>query len=306
MFKDYIRFTEEGPRVWVQDRKLSDKDVILLQLSPGEAAHLSGKGPSEDMSVSELETATSLYPKTIGSRLSELNKVGRRRAAGTPMAPGRYKVTTTGIHWLHTQLQKKFPKARSGLAGLRLRRKLLHVSVVPHRPVPEERPLPHQVDERMRDRRPVVVVSPASPSPRRTSESDLSLSEPSFLPHLLEDAPAGLEPLLAAGLRRRLSDDESVVSSFDAIPAMTLSTACWTLSAGEVISISQLPLFSLTVTFGGGGHLDNPVLSLLLLLRILAPLFEDSPAQSAEPAVAQDACCAILINQACCYPCCAT
>ncbi len=109
MFKDYIRFTEEGPRVWVQDRKLSDKDVILLQLIAGRAAHLSSKGSSEDMSVSELETATSLNPKTIGSRLSELNKVGaveRRESEGT----GRYKVTTTGIHWLHTQLQKKFPK----------------------------------------------------------------------------------------------------------------------------------------------------------------------------------------------------
>jgi DNA-binding transcriptional ArsR family regulator len=110
MFKDYIRFTEEGPRVWVQDRKLSDKDVILLQLIAGRAAHLSGRGPSDDMSVSELETATSLNPKTIGSRLSELNKTGaveRRESDGT----GRYKVTTTGIHWLHTQLQKKFPKS---------------------------------------------------------------------------------------------------------------------------------------------------------------------------------------------------
>lgn len=107
MFKDYLRFTEEGPRVWVQDRKLSDKDVILLQLIAARASQLSGKGPREDMSVAELETATSLNPKTIGSRLSELNKVGaveRRDSEGT----GRYKVTTTGIHWLHTQLQKKF------------------------------------------------------------------------------------------------------------------------------------------------------------------------------------------------------
>jgi predicted transcriptional regulator len=61
------------------------------------------------MSVQELEVATSLYAKTIGSRLSELNKSGaveRRDAEGG----GRYKVTTTGVHWLHSQLQKKFPK----------------------------------------------------------------------------------------------------------------------------------------------------------------------------------------------------
>ncbi len=65
------------------------------------------------MSVSELETATSLNPKTIGSRLSELNKVGavgRRDAEGT----GRYRVTTTGVHWLQSQLQKKFPKQSQG------------------------------------------------------------------------------------------------------------------------------------------------------------------------------------------------
>ncbi len=110
MFKDYIRFTEEGPRVWVQDRKLSDKDVILLQLIAAKAANLSGKASLDDMSVAELETATSLLAKTIGSRLSELNKAGaaeRRDAEGG----GRYKVTTTGVHWLHSQLQKKFPKS---------------------------------------------------------------------------------------------------------------------------------------------------------------------------------------------------
>jgi hypothetical protein len=110
MFKDYIRFTEEGPRVWVQDRKLSDKDVILLQLIAVRAANLSGKAGRDDMSVADLETATSLLAKTIGSRLSELNKAGaveRKDADGG----GRYRVTTTGVHWLHSQLQKKFPKA---------------------------------------------------------------------------------------------------------------------------------------------------------------------------------------------------
>ena len=110
MFKDYIRFTEEGPRVWVQDRKASDKDVILLQLIAAKAANLSGKAQSGDMSVSELETATSLNPKTIGSRLSELNKAGAVERKEVDGASGRYKVTTTGVHWLHTQLLKKFPE----------------------------------------------------------------------------------------------------------------------------------------------------------------------------------------------------
>lgn len=110
MFKDYIRFTEEGPRVWVQDRKLSDKDVIALQLVAAKAALLSGKSKSDDMNVLELQGATSLLAKTIGSRLSELNKSGavdRLEGEGT----GRYRITTTGVHWIHGQLSKKFPRS---------------------------------------------------------------------------------------------------------------------------------------------------------------------------------------------------
>ena len=109
MFKDYIRFTEEGPRVWVQDRKLSDKDVIALQLVAAKAAMLSGKAKTDDMNLVELQAATSLLAKTIGSRLSELNKSGAvDRVEGEGV--GRYRMTTTGVHWLHAQLSKKFPK----------------------------------------------------------------------------------------------------------------------------------------------------------------------------------------------------
>jgi hypothetical protein len=110
MFKEYIRFTEEGPRVWGQDKKLSDKDVIALQLVAARAAMLSGKAKGDDMNVTELQAATSLLAKTIGSRLSELNKSGavdRLEAEGI----GRYRITTTGVHWLHGQLSKKFPKS---------------------------------------------------------------------------------------------------------------------------------------------------------------------------------------------------
>ena len=32
LFKEYVRVTPEGPRVWTQDKKLSDRDVIMLQL----------------------------------------------------------------------------------------------------------------------------------------------------------------------------------------------------------------------------------------------------------------------------------
>ncbi len=116
MFGDFIRFTEEGPRVWAQERKLSDKDVISLQLVAARAANLSGNASSDTMSVSELEAATGLNPKTIGSRLSELNKLGYAERQDSDGA-GRYRITTTGIHWLATQLGKKNPKTAQGAAS---------------------------------------------------------------------------------------------------------------------------------------------------------------------------------------------
>ncbi|MDG6967438.1 MAG: hypothetical protein JRM86_01590 [Nitrososphaerota archaeon] len=107
IFREYIRFTEEGPRVWAQDKKLSDKDVIALQLVAAKAAMLSGRAKSDDMSVVDLQAATSLLAKTIGSRLSELTKAGAVERLGAE-GSGRYRVTTTGVHWLQTQLSKKF------------------------------------------------------------------------------------------------------------------------------------------------------------------------------------------------------
>lgn len=107
LFKDYIRITPEGPRVWSQDRKLSDRDVILLQLIAARASSLSGKTGSDAMSVAEIQAATGLNPKTISSRLSELSKqtqVERIDAEGG----GKYKIATVGIHRLSEQLSKKF------------------------------------------------------------------------------------------------------------------------------------------------------------------------------------------------------
>ena len=107
LFKDYIRITPEGPRVWSQDKKLSDRDVILLQLIAARAASLSGKSNSDAMSVGEIQAATGLYPKTISSRLSELTKqtaVERIDAEGG----GKYRIATVGIHRLSEQLSKKF------------------------------------------------------------------------------------------------------------------------------------------------------------------------------------------------------
>jgi len=106
MFKDYVRVTPEGPRVWTQDKKLSDRDVILLQLVAARIAGQSGKTQSDAMSVGEIESATGLYPKTISSRLSELTKSAHAERVESESG-GRYRITTVGVGRLGQQLSKK-------------------------------------------------------------------------------------------------------------------------------------------------------------------------------------------------------
>jgi len=107
MFKDYVRVTPEGPRVWTQDRKLSDRDVIQLQLVAARIASLSGKTSTDAMGVGEIEGATGLYPKTISSRLSELTKLANVERVGSDQG-GKYRITTMGTSRLGEQLSKKF------------------------------------------------------------------------------------------------------------------------------------------------------------------------------------------------------
>jgi hypothetical protein len=109
-FRDYVRVTPEGPRVWTQDKKLSDRDVILLQLVAARVASLSGKSQSDAMGVGEIEAATGLYPKTISSRLSELTKSAMAERVESDSG-GKYRITTVGVSRLGEQLQKKFRPA---------------------------------------------------------------------------------------------------------------------------------------------------------------------------------------------------
>ena len=110
MFKEYVRVTPEGPRVWTQDKKLSDRDVIMLQLVASRITNLSGKSPSDSMGVSEIEAATGLYPKTISSRLSELTKSANVERVESDQG-GKYRITTVGTSRLAEQLTKKFRAA---------------------------------------------------------------------------------------------------------------------------------------------------------------------------------------------------
>jgi hypothetical protein len=110
MFRDYVRVTPEGPRVWAQDKKLSDRDVILLQLVAARISNLSGRGQTDAMGVGEIEGATGLYPKTISSRLSELTKTAAVERVESESG-GKYRVTTVGVSRLSDQLAKKFKPA---------------------------------------------------------------------------------------------------------------------------------------------------------------------------------------------------
>ena len=110
LFKEYVRVTPEGPRVWTQDRKLSDRDVIMLQLVAARIASLSGKSAMDAMSVGEIESATGLYPKTISSRLSELTKSANVERLDSDQG-GKYRITTVGTNRLGEQLSKKFRPA---------------------------------------------------------------------------------------------------------------------------------------------------------------------------------------------------
>ncbi len=110
LFKEYVRVTPEGPRVWTQDKKLSDRDVIMLQLVAARIASLSGKTATDAMSVGEIEAATGLYPKTISSRLSELTKLANVERVDSEQG-GKYRITTVGTNRLGEQLSKKFRPA---------------------------------------------------------------------------------------------------------------------------------------------------------------------------------------------------
>jgi DNA-binding transcriptional ArsR family regulator len=106
MFGTYIKITEEGPRVWVSHQKLSDKDTVCLQLVAAKISYLTNKSVSPSLTLQEIHNATSLKPKSISSRLSEMSKAGYVEREQSDQGV-RYKITTQGTHWLSGVLEKK-------------------------------------------------------------------------------------------------------------------------------------------------------------------------------------------------------
>ena len=116
-YSELIKITPEGPRVIPQlyeseIKKLSDKEMVLLQLTASKIAKDLGKIQKEGMQVSEIQSTMSLNPKSISSRLSELVKAGYviRENSTSGIESVDYKITTAGIHWLTSTIDKKIKK----------------------------------------------------------------------------------------------------------------------------------------------------------------------------------------------------
>jgi predicted transcriptional regulator len=111
IYAHLIKITPEGPRVILDsDNKLSDKDIVALQLVAARIAKDLGRLQDDSMQVSEIHTATALNPKSISSRISEMVKAGH--VARDEKELSKYRITTAGIHWLNSTIAKKIRPAQ--------------------------------------------------------------------------------------------------------------------------------------------------------------------------------------------------
>lgn len=105
-FKEYVKITPEGPRISSQDRKFSDKELVGLQLIAQRIASETRVEVSPLMSLASLQETTTLNPKSLSSRLSELTKAGYvTREVNDEKT--QFRITTTGVEWLSALLMKK-------------------------------------------------------------------------------------------------------------------------------------------------------------------------------------------------------
>lgn len=110
MFGEYIKLTPEGPRVWKSEQKLSDKDIVGLQLVAAKISNEIGKTQTSSITLVDIRSATDLNPKSISSRISEMSKSGYVDKE-TGEQGVCYRITTEGIHWLNQALTKKSGRA---------------------------------------------------------------------------------------------------------------------------------------------------------------------------------------------------
>ena len=106
IYSDFVKITPEGPRVITEGKRLSDKEIIALQLVACKIANELGRADDADISAQDLQAITALKPKSVSSRLSELVKAGHVQKENGDKGVS-YRVTTQGIHWLNSTLLKK-------------------------------------------------------------------------------------------------------------------------------------------------------------------------------------------------------
>jgi DNA-binding MarR family transcriptional regulator len=115
IYSALIKITPEGPRVipesddTAEGKKLSDKEMVMLHLVASKIAKDLGKVQNDGMQLSEIYNATSIKPRSVSSRLSELVKAGYvlREGPEKDIDYVIYKITTQGIHWLNSVIAKK-------------------------------------------------------------------------------------------------------------------------------------------------------------------------------------------------------
>ncbi|MFL6365766.1 MAG: hypothetical protein ACJ719_11275 [Nitrososphaeraceae archaeon] len=115
-YSNLIKITPEGPRVIISDlyelgiKKISDKEMVALQLIASKIAKDVGKISDDAMQASEIQSTTALNPKSVSSRLSELVKAGYVVRDNTKDGIGSaivYRISTSGIHWLTSTMIKR-------------------------------------------------------------------------------------------------------------------------------------------------------------------------------------------------------
>lgn len=105
-FSNFIKITSEGPIVWKDGRKFSDREVISLQLLISKISMLLGNSKTDHTNFSVLLSKTSINQKSLSSRLSELIKNHYVEKSNNGENT-QYKITTKGIYWLENSIIKK-------------------------------------------------------------------------------------------------------------------------------------------------------------------------------------------------------
>ena len=106
IFSEYIKLTPEGPRIWIENKKLSDREKICLQLIAFHIDYLAKNSNNSQISMNIISNLTGLNSKSISSRLSELQKLGyvKKHNINNEIL---FQITTQGIYWLEQIISKK-------------------------------------------------------------------------------------------------------------------------------------------------------------------------------------------------------